>query len=418
MDQSKQYIASAVIRSLNGEASGKERAAVQKWIAQKPENGAFYEKLRDDRFLTEEFKNFVGNESQVKTDTWKIIAARIAANGRVSKNTPHHPVRVMGINRKYGWIAAAACVLVVATGVYYFTAAGNGKLATQNGKEIVATVTGIPPASMGATLTLSDGSIVALDTIAVGMLRGQNQVTLMKSGNGEIKYAMTGHQSKGKPAFNKLTTPKGKQFKLELPDGSKVWLNAGSALEYPVVFTDNKREVKLEGEAYFEIVHDARHPFLVKIADTAGKTGDDLTIQVLGTSFNAMAYANESKIQTTLLDGAVMLSKGGKTVRLLPGEAASTHWKNDQDLSVAKADIEKVMSWKNGMFIYNQAPLLEIMRDIERWYDVEVRYEGDIPDTKFDGYVSRNNSLDKILTILNLNHVHFRIEGRVIIISK
>ncbi|MBS1565863.1 MAG: DUF4974 domain-containing protein [Bacteroidetes bacterium] len=418
MDQSKEFITSAVIRSLSGEASEKERAAVRQWIDQNPENQAFYEKLRDERFLTEEFKIFVANETQAKAATWNSIAARIRENNGMSEETAGRQARVIGIKRRYGWMAAAACTLLVITGVYYFKSSRNDSPALQAGKEIAATITGIPPAGMGATLTFSDGSIVSLDTMAVGTLRGQNQATVMKSADGELKYAATGHISKGKVAFNKLTTPRGKQFKLELPDGSKVWLNAGSSIEYPVVFTDSKREVKLEGEAYFEIAHDARHPFFVKIADTTGKKNDDVTIQVLGTSFDAMAYVNESKIQATLLDGSVVLLKGSKKVRLLPGEAASTYRKNDQDLSVAKADIEKVMSWKNGMFIYNQASLPEIMRDIERWYDVEVKYEGDIPDNRFDGYVSRNNSLDKILAILSLNHVHFRVEGRVIIISK
>jgi ferric-dicitrate binding protein FerR (iron transport regulator) len=259
---------------------------------------------------------------------------------------------------------------------------------------------------------------VLLDSVGSGLLRQQGQVSVVKSGSGELKYLNTGSLPNGKPAYNTLTTPKGRQFKLELPDGSKVWLNAGSTLEYPVAFTGTKREVKLEGEAYFEIEHDKEHPFFVKIPDETAKGGEELTIQVLGTSFNAMAYGDEGKIQTTLLEGAVRLSRGKRVTSMQPGEAAIITRESDADFAVGKVDVERVMSWKNGMFSYNQASLSEIMRDIARWYDVEVRYEGAVPDLKFDGYISRDNSLEKILKILELNHVGFRMEGRTIVVTK
>jgi ferric-dicitrate binding protein FerR (iron transport regulator) len=426
MDSRKEYIAAAVIRLLSGKATEKERADIREWIAQYPEPGRYDKEGQEDRFLADAYRKFVEGEARVKGEAWELIGQRLVEKGlmpegELSSNGVDRSgmdrggllrARVVRMGRKkYLRVAVAACFLLMAGAAWYIGSSGKLK---SKAVETMGGLAAIQPASQGAILTLSDGSKVSLDSAGGGLLRQQGQVSVVKSGNGELKYLNTGSLPAGKLAYNKLTTPKGRQFKLELPDGSKVWLNAGSSLEYPVAFAGAKREVKLDGEAYFEIAHDKQHPFFVNIPDGRG---EDLKIQVLGTSFNAMAYGDEAKIQTTLLEGAIRLSRGKRAANIQPGEGATISRESDEEFSVRKVDVERVMSWKNGMFSYSQASLAEIMRDMARWYDVDVRYEGVVPDLKFDGYISRDNSLDKILKILELNHVVFRMEGRTIIVT-
>lgn len=418
MDSYKEYIAAAVVRLISGKASEKEREDIRQWLSRYPELSQYNMEGQGDELLIDAYRNFVEIETQVKEETWTVVMDKLVAGGQLSiADVPGGKV-VRVRRRRYISMAAAACILIIAGAGWYFGGFGVSKPGISVEKAAAGTPATLLPASQGAILTLADGSKVLLDSTGGGLLRRQGQVAVVKSGNGELKYLDPGGSPGRQLAFNKLTTPKGRQFRLELPDGSKVWLNAESSLEYPVAFTGGTREVKLEGEAYFEIAHDMQHPFFVKIPATAVRGGEDLMIRVLGTSFNAMAYGNEPKIQTTLLEGAVSLSRGKSVTRVQPGEAATIGRTPGEGFSVQKADVDRVMSWKNGMFSYNQASLSEIMRDIARWYDVDVRYEGAAPDLKFDGYISRSNPLNKILQILELNHVAFRMEGRTIVVSE
>lgn len=420
MDSRKEYIAAAVIRLLSGKATEKEREDIREWFSQYPELSRNNKEGQEEKVLADAYRKYVEAETRVKGETWDLIGRRLVGKGALPESELSSGGELRGRvvrmgRKKYLRVAVAACFLLMAGAAWYIGSSGNLK---SKAVETVGGLAAIQPASQGAILTLSDGSRVSLDSAGGGLLRQQGQVSVVKSGNGELKYLnAAGSLPVGKPAYNKLTTPKGRQFKLELPDGSKVWLNAGSSLEYPVAFAGTKREVKLEGEAYFEIVHDKQHPFFVNIPDGRASSGEDLTIQVLGTSFNAMAYDDEAKIQTTLLEGAIRLSRGKRATNVRPGEGATITRESDEEFSVRKVDVERVLSWKNGMFSYTQASLAAIMRDIARWYDVDVRYEGVVPDLKFDGYISRDNSLDKMLKILELNHVAFRMEGRTIIVT-
>jgi ferric-dicitrate binding protein FerR (iron transport regulator) len=222
--------------------------------------------------------------------------------------------------------------------------------------------------------------------------------------NGTLDYTGNAHTTGA--VYNSLSTPKGRQFQLILPDGSKVWLNAASSLKYPTVFAGNERRVAVTGEVYFEVAKNPHQPFIVDINDQS-------QIHVLGTQFNINAYENENAIKTTLVEGSLKF-KSKDSVILKPGQQAIlTNAKLTTDKN---ADIDKATAWKRGIFNFEDATLEEVMRQIERWYDIEVIYEKGIPNIRFGGKLRSDLSLSGLLRSLQESEVHFRVEGRKVIV--
>jgi ferric-dicitrate binding protein FerR (iron transport regulator) len=194
---------------------------------------------------------------------------------------------------------------------------------------------------------------------------------------------------------------------LVLPDGSRVWLNAASSIRYPTAFSGSRREVEITGEVYLEVAPDARRTFAVHT--------NGLTIDVLGTSFDVNAYADEAVIRTTLLSGAVKIADGTRERVLRPGDQAEVS--KGGDIKVTdQVDVDQVMGWKDGYFTFNNTDLATVMREISRWYDVDIVYAGKVPDRKFGGAISRNNNASEVLKVLEESKVSFRIEGKKIIV--
>ena len=215
-------------------------------------------------------------------------------------------------------------------------------------------------------------------------------------------------------SYNVLSTPRGGQYRLVLPDGSQVWLNAASSIRYPTAFTGTERKVEVSGEVYFEVTKNAAMPFRVVVNRRKGEP-DPMEIEVLGTQFNVNAYTDEDVIRTTLLEGAVKVKKGVKGGILQPGQQAQC--KEDGEMRwVPDADVEKVVAWKNGVFEFRDENLQAVMRQISRWYDVEVVYEGAIPTDGFTGRFSRNTSLSGVLSILRLSDIRLTVENKKIIV--
>lgn len=288
--------------------------------------------------------------------------------------------------KKRGWYryAAAAAVLLLA-GYLWMQRPGKKDPGT-----IVQQAALVQPGSSKATLTLADGSVIALDsngnrTIGAGIRQQGDQLQYAQAGGGQEN------------AFNKLSIPRGGQFRLQLPDGTQVWLNAESSIRYPTAFTVKTREVEVTGEVYFEVAKQAGKPFFVRVSN-------DMKIEVLGTRFNINAYADEPSLRTTLLQGSVRIGN----LTLQPGEQAVL--KNGVLDLVKHADTDKVMAWKNGLFNFENAKLDEVMRQISRWYDIEVVYEKGIPDIYFAGEMSRKVTLGGVLKGLENAGVHFRME--------
>ncbi|QEH42456.1 FecR domain-containing protein [Chitinophaga sp. XS-30] len=312
-------------------------------------------------------------------------------------------VRRIPFLRRWGWAAAIAAVLVSLGGYFLLsTPAGNSTdLASADSVNIM-------PARGVTMLTLADGTQVPLDSFHNGMVAQQNGTSVVLS-NGQLRYE-EGAEGQQANSFNTITTPKGQQFQIALPDGSAVWLNAGSSIRFPTVFSGNERRVAVTGEAYFEIRQDAQHPFIATL-----RNGDEVV--VLGTKFNINAYDNESHVYTTLLEGSVRVQAGNDRKVLQPGQQARS---GSGDLKVLNVDAEKALAWKDGAFDFEDVPLAEAMRQIERWYDIDVVIEDGVPvDAPFYGQVSRKMSLNNLIRLFEKTDLTFRIEnGNKLIISK
>jgi ferric-dicitrate binding protein FerR (iron transport regulator) len=270
----------------------------------------------------------------------------------------------------------------------------------------------IAPGTDKAILTLSDGSKIVLDSTGKGIIALQGSTRIEKTANGRLAYnGVANNEINEKPeaiVFNTLTTPPAAQFQVVLPDGSRVWLNNASSLRYPTAFAGKNREVELTGEAYFEIAKDAVHPFKVR--------ANDMAVDVLGTSFNVMAYTNEGAIKTTLLSGGVRVSRGNEHSILKPGEQAQL---TASSLKVTnEVNLDAVVAWKNGFFNFDNADIPAVMRQIGRWYDVEVSYEGAMPTRSFGGKMNRNLHLSEVMEVLKTSDINCRIEGRKLIVTR
>lgn len=306
-------------------------------------------------------------------------------------------------------VAAAIALFVLGTATYFFINEKPDAASEVAGKEV-----DMLPGGDRATLTLGDGAVLKLDELANGAVREDNGLRITKRG-GELIYE-TLNDSNASPVYNTIKTPRGGQFSVILPDGSKVWLNAASSLHYPTNFNHTERKVSLTGEAYFEIaklIGADKKPVTFRI-----NVNNREQVEVLGTHFNIMAYSEEKVIKTTLLEGSVRVSKTGTgNAKLLKPGQQSVYNGKDGFLVKTDIDTDESISWKNGLISFKDADIQAIMRQVERWYDVKVEYEGEIPKRLFTGGISRNSRLSSLLKVLELNNIHFKVKEKTIIVS-
>lgn len=330
--------------------------------------------------------------------------------------------------RRYRW-AVAALLLLTGTALVFLLRHHPSKELTGSGRP-ASPVYDAAPGKTGAILTLADGSAIQLDSAGQGVIATQGH-TKVQLDNGQLSYQV--EKSNGDVAWNTMTTPRGRQFQLVLPDGSKVWLNAGSSLTYPVAFTGPERKVSISGEAYFEIRKD-KIPFKVDLLSAPGGYSRG-QVEVLGTHFNVNAYEDEANSKTTLLEGSVRINVKSETANgkplspltfdisrtLSPGQQAiiplSAQSNQSSGIQVQATDVEAVVAWKNGLFNFHKADLPTVMRQQSRWYDVEVVYQGPVPGRLFGGEVERNLHLSQVIKILSKMGVHCTIEGRKLLVQ-
>lgn len=305
-----------------------------------------------------------------------------------------------------GWIkysVAAAIMVIAGAGMFFY------KQSDQQIKESARfAATGITPGKRSATLTLATGKKIRLSEANTGSLANEAGVGIFKTKEGELIYEVEDSNIQTNQT-NTLTTAKGETYQVRLPDGSLVWLNAESSLVYPASFNKcSIRRIELRGEGYFEIAKDKKHPFVVKTLQQE--------VTVLGTHFNINSYPEEKATLTTLLEGSVKVADSKDQKILVPDQQSST---TGNGLTVKTVETEDVISWKNGLFLFNDEPLESIMREVSRWYDIEVIYRDVDRNKLFFGGISRYDDISMILKKLELTGgVHFKIEGRRVIVSK
>lgn len=306
--------------------------------------------------------------------------------------------------------AAAAAILLFLAGGSWMWLTSNRHADDKIVKQDVQVTNDLPPGHDGAILTLANGEQVILDSAQNGTLTSQGNIQLVKQ-NGQLTY--TGKMSSSEVLYNTMTTPKGRKFELILSDGTKVTLDAASSIRYPTIFAGKERRVEITGQAYFEVKHSAAKPFIVQ--------KNEMSVQVYGTEFNVYAYDDEAMIKTTLVRGSVKVSNSNssgtlKTQMLAPGQQAIVT-KNGTIGLDKNADVEQAIAWKNGFFQFRETDLKTIMRQVMRWYDVEVIYDENIIDRYFTADISRNNNLAALLKILELSDIHFKLQGKTLTVK-
>jgi len=397
---------------LKGSLQGEELQLFEQWYNQQPPGSIQWDKDSGEAALKERlFKNIAGQ------------IAKVPSSSRIYKRKQIMTAR---------WrLAAAACIIVMlSAGAFLWSRRSvRDNIVNINMAVPAARVANdIAPGGNKATLTLDNGTRIALDsTAAGGLLAKQGNTRITNHASGELVYSTTSdnlrttdEKQAGNVFYNRVSTARGGQYQLQLPDGTKVWLNVASSLRFPTAFTGKERVVELKGEAYFEVAKDAAMPFRVKINEGAG-------VEVLGTRFNLNTYEDEHMIRATLLEGSVRIKNGPSAALLAPGQQAQLT--GTENIRIADdINTDEIVAWKNNRFYFRSADIHTVMRQLSRWYDVEVEYSNEAKDTKdaglkgssrFNAEIPRNTYASDVLKALELTgKVKFRIEGKKIIVEQ
>ncbi len=364
-------------RYLSGEASATERAIVDAW---------YYSNLPEGEVFVPDAEHEI------------VLRMKKRLEESMRQN------RVVRRWQRATMFKAAAAVLIILLGTALYMLRSPDK---DNG------ITAVPqnePASVAAgsgraLLTLADGTVIELDNTASGLLTEQGAARVVKLDGSRLQYHAGDGAATEPVLYNYISTPPGSQYQVTLADQTKVWLNASSSIRFPTAFRGAVRDIEIVGEAYFEVAHDPEKNFRVKVNDSY--------IRVFGTRFNVMAYENENTILTTLLEGSLSVENETSSELLKPGQQARLS-KNGSIAVLTNVNPSEVLAWKNGKFLFNSLDMPAIMRQLERWYDIEVSYEGR-PEVHFTGQLDRNLEVSQILRKLELTReVRFRMEGKKI----
>lgn len=383
-------IADLITRYTNDSLNQAQQEELQQWINADVANARLFQNLTGEegreRYLSG-LKNFPSADALTK----------------VKRRLHTKPVmKVQRSKRQWLYASAAAVLLLISAGTWFRV------LQKDKEDQLLYATANISPGRNMATLTLANGKKITLDSIAEGRFAEQNGISISKTANGNIVYQVKDrHTGSKSEEFNTIQTPKGGTYQVNLPDGTKVWLNAASSLKFPVSFSGKERRVELAGEGYFEVAKDKTKPFFVKT--------DSQETEVLGTHFNINAYGDNASQQTTLLEGSVKVSGIKNTsvrpVVLKPGESSLL---NSAGIAVEAANIEEDIAWKNGNFRFDNMPLCSILKQLNRWYNIDIDYT-DVPELGFTGYISRNEQLYRVLHMLELTgNVKFKMENHIL----
>ena len=368
---------------LSGTISDEDKAKLEQWYKSMPDHDVEWD---DDH---------TGSPEALRSAILNTIRSKIRKNAA-------NPF----VKKKISWYKYAAAVILLVCGtavILYQKKASQPMEKTEH--QIVQQ--DVPPGAVKAMLILANGQKIVLDSAQTGELATQ-EGAVVSNRDGTIVY--DGIAAGSQPVYNTLTTGRAEQSPpLTLADGTKVWLNAASSIYFPTVFTDKTRAVTITGEAYLEVAPDPLRPFTVRV----GKTN----IEVLGTHFNVMAYDNEEQIKTTLLEGSVKITDEDRTATLRPGEELQLNTRQFE--VIRNADVEAAIAWKNGWFVFKDAGVETVMKQVERWYNISVRYEGKLIEKQFNGRISRSASLSELMEMLSFyDDIKCTISGNTITIKQ
>jgi ferric-dicitrate binding protein FerR (iron transport regulator) len=387
------HIAGLIYRQRSGELDEAEQETLNNWLAAGEQNRRLFRELS-----SQDLEAITRSEAD-STNLQASIERVYLATG--IKPGPAH----IYISKWRTWRWAAAILVLAIAG------AAGLQLAKEKNKPLVAVhTTDVAPGSRKATLKLGNGSTIILDDAQNGVIANQGKTVIKKSGNGQLVYDASASVAT-EITYNTITTPNGGEYEVILPDGSHVWLNAASAIRFPAAFTGHTREVEINGEAYLEIVKNAKAPFIV----VSGKH----SVEVLGTKFNIQSYPKEENITTTLIQGSIRIAAGKYTKVLQPGQQSLVRSEANSNIRLAtEVNMEEVLAWRNGQFIFDNTGMKTVVSQLERWYDVKIDYTG-MEDYRFNGEISRNVSLSKVLKMMELtSNIHYKINDRNIYMTK
>lgn len=392
-DKGAEYIASLIIKFQQNNLSEEEQQALDDWIAASEANRNYFDEWTDEMAMSRRLAMYQRFDTE---ESWKVLAKRLEeGSGRA---------RILSIGK--GWIAAASLLLILAAGGYWFLKPGDGGSVAQQEEKMESPGDVKAPGGNRASLTMADGSVVYLDSQMNGQLAVQESVQVLKLADGSVQYKATNSDAHTLPvAYNTLINPKGSRVvNITLSDGTRVWLNAGSSITYPVSFSRNERRLSITGEGYFEVAHDNDRPFRV----IAG----GLTVGVLGTHFNVKAYADDHLTTTTLLEGSVKVNAGDQVAIIRPGQQVRLSQGSGRLETVNNVNTDEVMAWKEGLFQFNNSDIQMVMRELSRWYDVEVLYPEGVPEGTYWGSIRRDQNLSDVFKVLEESGAHFKITGK------
>ena len=384
-------IAALIARDISEQLSQPEKERLEKWIGSSDQNRQLYEKIADKKNLAERNSIY---ESIDQQQAWNKVSVLLI---------PKQKGRVFPLLYRY----AAAILIPVLLGisVYWYLNEKPGKMAQP--------IAGIVPGTSHAVLVLANGKNVNLSNDSTKDVV-ENDGTVIRKSNKELNYSEQVSGNSQKPLLNTLFVPKGGEYSLILSDGTRVFVNSMTKLVYPVSFTGNKREITLEGEAYFEVSKDKSRPFIVNIKG--------LHIEVLGTSFNIKAYPDENQSFTTLVEGKVKLNSGTQTsaLKFLEPNQQAVYDPLTSDLTVHKVDAKQFMQWTVGKYIFSNQPLGDMMKTLSRWYDFSYQFEeASLKNIRFEGGLNKYENIDPILEIIKkTGKVKVTVIGREVLFSK
>lgn len=349
-----------------------------------------------DALFVEKWYNNIPDAAELPPAEVEAIGARVFEKIKQRINPTPKPRRIF----LKPLLRAAAILLLIAGGIVFY------KHRLTPVKEVAAVV--IKPGSEKAVLQLADGRLITLDSAGTGNLATDGGAQIVKQADGTLSYQQLNETGSGPLTYNEMRIPAGGYYKLRLPDGSLVWLNAISAIRYPTTFTGKERKVFIHGEAYFEVAPDKQKPFVVEVA---GKQ----QITVLGTHFNVSAYEDEAIIETTLLEGRVQVNTPGikQPTLLKPGQQSILY--NNGEIKTQPADVDMAVAWKNGFFQFDQTDVTAIMRQLSRWYNADIVLAPGLQGQTFSGKIPRKENIYKLLDIFErTNIIHYTIQGKQI----